>query len=292
MTLKTVLRLVSELPDLRPHTVHLEGGEALMFRGIWDVIDALNELDLKPAITSNGLAVTEKTIERLSGRVSRLTFSIDGPTALTHDKIRRRLGSFEKVTQAARFSLRAGIPTHMISVVWRETAARVAETVALAERLGVERLLLFSCGNIGAAVENAAELMVDDAAWVTYLHEVKTLAAGRPWIWYELDRVRREDLQHFLPAGYRPVCTKPQRDSIIVDPLGDVYPCGYFIPQGKSLGNVHEAPLTDLAYRRQSGERFSGACRDPWAATSELVQLCKLISVNAHTITVGDAVAG
>jgi MoaA/NifB/PqqE/SkfB family radical SAM enzyme len=69
MSLDTVLRLVSELPALRPDTVHLEGGEALMFRGIWDVIDALNEIGLKPAITSNGLAVNEKVISRLAGRV-------------------------------------------------------------------------------------------------------------------------------------------------------------------------------------------------------------------------------
>ncbi|MEU1880041.1 radical SAM protein [Streptosporangium sp. NPDC020072] len=288
MTLETVLRLVSELSELRPDTVHLEGGEALMFRGIWEVIDALNAHGIKPAITSNGLAVTPKIIDRLKGRVSRLTFSIDGPTAVTHDRIRRRIGSFAKVTEATRNSVAAGIPTHMISVVWRDTVKRVAETIALAEQLGVERLLLFSCGSIGAAIENETELMVDPDSWVEYLHQVRDLAASRPWVWYELDRVRREDLGRFLPVDYQPICTKKQRDSLIVDPLGDVYPCGYFIPAGKSLGNIKDAPLSEIAYRIQPGERYSGACRDPWAPGDGLVELCKLVSINAKTPTTGD----
>ncbi|WP_194925910.1 radical SAM protein [Catenulispora pinisilvae] len=287
LTLETVLRLVGELPELRPETVHLEGGEALMFRGFWELLDALNDHGISPAITSNGLAVTQKTIDRLKGRVSRLTFSIDGPTAFTHDKIRRRIGSFDKVTEAARMSVAAGIPTHMISVVWRETVRQVAQTVALAEELGVDRLLLFSCGVIGAAVQNEAELRVDPQTWVEYLWEVKELAVGRPWIWYELDRVPRENLPDFLPVDYQPVCTRRKRESIIIDPNGDVYPCGYFIPTGQSLGNVHNASLRELVQREQTGERFSGACRDPWSLETGMVELCKLVSINSETPTVG-----
>jgi MoaA/NifB/PqqE/SkfB family radical SAM enzyme len=216
-----------------------------------------------------------------------MTFSVDGPDAIVHDKIRRRIGSFERATRAIRLSIEAGIPTHMISVIWRESVQRVSDIVALAEKLAVQRLLLFSCGEIGAAVENREELMVDPEVWRDYLFEVRELARTRPWVWFELDKMRRADLPQFLPADYAPVCTRKQRDSITIDPLGDVYPCGYFIPAGKRLGNVQDAPLSELAFRKQEGERHSGACRDPFTSEKGFVELCKLISVNSEALTYG-----
>jgi MoaA/NifB/PqqE/SkfB family radical SAM enzyme len=165
------------------------------------------------------LTVTRETISKLAGKVAKLTFSVDGHCSEVHDQIRRRPGSFDKVVRAVRYSVEAGIPTHMISVVWRKSVDHVPALIALAEDLGVDRLLLFSCGKIGAAESHWDELSCDSERWVRYLHEVKELARTRPWVWFELDRVPRSDLSTFIDESYRPICTRKIRDSITIDPL-------------------------------------------------------------------------
>jgi MoaA/NifB/PqqE/SkfB family radical SAM enzyme len=281
LPLQSVLSLAKQLSELETRHVHLEGGEALIYRGVWDVIDALNEGGIRPAITSNGLIVDEKMLRRMVGRVSKLTFSVDGHVADVHDQIRRRKGSFDRVTNAIRRSHAMGIPTHMISVVWRRSVDHVEELVALAESLEVDRLLLFSCGSIGAAVEHADELSCDMESWSRYLHKVRALAMKRDWIWFEIDRVKRSELADFIGSDYRPICVRSPRDSVTIDPKGDVYPCGYFIPVKKSLGNIADAPIGDIVFRRQDGERYSGACKNPWKIAGDgVVELCKLYSIN------------
>ncbi|WP_315833463.1 radical SAM protein [Bradyrhizobium prioriisuperbiae] len=281
LPMEAVLGLTRQLGSLQPRHVHLEGGEAFAYRGFWDVLDALNLNNIKPAITSNGLIVDERLIARLVGRVSKLTFSIDGHTAEVHDQIRRRKGSFDRAVNAVQLSVQAKIPTHMISVVWKKSVDHADDLVALAERLVVERLLLFSCGRIGAAVHHWEELSCDFEAWTRYLKRVRVLARTRPWIWFEVDRVRREELGSYIDDDYRPICVRAPRDSVTIDPRGDVYPCGYFIPLKKSLGSILEAPLAEIVRREQDGERYSGACKDPWKVRSDgIVELCKLYSVN------------
>lgn len=285
LSLETVLKIVEQLSAINTNHVHLEGGEAFIYKGIWEVIDALNAVGLKPAITSNGLIVNDNIISRIAGCVSKLTFSIDGPTAEVHDQIRRRTGSFDRVTKAVRLSKAAGIPTHMISVVWKESVKRVRETVQLAEELGVDRLLLFSCGNIGAAIKNWEELSCDNETWFAYLETVRELAATRPWMWFEVDRVRRSDLADYITSEYKPICVRSPRDSVTIDPLGNVYPCGYFIPYNKSLGNVKDTKLLDIVTKQQDGERYSGACSNPWKVKENgVVELCKLFSVNYESL--------
>lgn len=285
LDLATVQMVIDQLPALKITSVHLEGGEALIHRDIWKIIDALNNYGIKPAITSNGLTTRRPVLERLVGRVSRMTFSVDGHNAITHDRIRRRIGSFDRVIAAIGDSVSLGIPTHMISVMWREAAPYVAEVVALAETMGVDRLMLFGCGKIGAAEAHWDELACDDEIWFRFLEEARALAVSRPWIWFELDRVPRAWLPRFLPQDYSPYCTRPERDSLIIDPQGDVYPCGYFIPAGRRLGNIRESRLADLLARPQHGERFSGACRDAHSFSGRgAVPLCKLYSVNASSL--------
>jgi MoaA/NifB/PqqE/SkfB family radical SAM enzyme len=285
LQLETVLDLVAQLDQFQVRNVHLEGGEALIYRGFWQVLDALNQVGIKPAITSNGLTTTRTILERLQGRVAKLTFSVDGHTAEVHDQIRRRNGSFDRVLRAIKHSRELNIPTHMISVVWRRVVGHVDELVGLAEQLDVQRLLLFSCGRIGAAVQHWDELSCDLDEWTAYLRRVRQLAATRPWLWFEIDRLRRGDLDDYIGADYQPICTRQPRDSITIDPLGDVYPCGYFIPYKKHLGNIYQARLANIVWRAQDGERYSGACRSPWKVAGDgVVELCKLYSVNRETL--------
>ncbi len=289
IALVDALKLVDELADIGTSHVHLEGGEALIYDGIWELIDAFNRVKIYPAITSNGLSVKEKTLERLVGKLSKLTFSVDGHKASVHDQIRRRPGSFDRVVAAIAASKRLGIPTHMISVVWKDSVDHVDEIVELAAGLNVDRLLLFSCGKIGAAEKNWAELQPTQEAWANYLNRVRQLAKKHKWIWFEVDRVRRGDLPRFIGPAYRPICTIEPRDSVTIDPLGDVYPCGYFIPEKKMLGNIKERRLSEIVARSQDGERYSGACKNPWSQQDGIVDLCKLYSVNGAMIDSIDA---
>jgi hypothetical protein len=47
------------------------------------------------------------------------------------------------------------------------------------------------------------------------------------------------------------------------------------------LGNVRDRRLAEIIAAPQDGERYSGACKDPWKIREDdTVELCKLYSVN------------
>lgn len=93
------LRVVDAMIALRPGGITLAGGEPLLVRGILDIAARFVEAGIPVGISTGGWP-------RRSGAIAgtrlftQVTVSVDGATAEVHDRIRGRVGSFDRAMAA------------------------------------------------------------------------------------------------------------------------------------------------------------------------------------------------
>ena len=77
LTHEQCMDIIAQMADCGVQDVHLTGGEALIRKDFWELVDALTDADIKiSAIYSNGLLINEKFCEELKRRNLRPSFQI------------------------------------------------------------------------------------------------------------------------------------------------------------------------------------------------------------------------
>lgn len=102
LTTDESLRLIDELAALETDNITLSGGEPLL-RDDWQILaERCKERGIKTCLITNGLAVTEKTVDDFARiRFNDIGVSFDG-TERTHNYIRQRDDSYAKVINAMK----------------------------------------------------------------------------------------------------------------------------------------------------------------------------------------------
>jgi AdoMet-dependent heme synthase len=97
LTLQEYRVLAETFRKMGVHLVSIAGGEPLLRKDIFSIIEAFAQYGMLVNVCTNGLSL-QKQAERLcrSGP-SFITVSLDGGTANTHDKIRGVQGSYDKI---------------------------------------------------------------------------------------------------------------------------------------------------------------------------------------------------
>src|SRR5262249_33196268 len=104
--------LFAEMAAMGSFRLGLTGGEPLLRRDLFDIIDLATSHSLHPCVTTNGLLITEEVARDFAARrLVWLNVSLDGATAATNDRVRgagtfdRVLGRIAVLRQHARFTL-------------------------------------------------------------------------------------------------------------------------------------------------------------------------------------------
>ncbi len=94
LTTAEALRVAGELAALGAREVVLIGGEAYLHDGFLDVVRALRDRGVSPAMTTGGRGITaELAVAMRDAGIAQVSVSIDGLEA-THDRMRNLRGSF------------------------------------------------------------------------------------------------------------------------------------------------------------------------------------------------------
>ncbi|MFF3071400.1 radical SAM protein [Kitasatospora sp. NPDC057904] len=95
-----MLRVADALIDLGPRVVALSGGEPLIVPGLFDVAVRLRQAGVRTSVNTSGWVMDRAMVLRLAECFDEVVVSVDGATAEVHDRIRGRVGSFERVMAA------------------------------------------------------------------------------------------------------------------------------------------------------------------------------------------------
>ena len=247
-------RVFTEAEALGVMQLHLTGGEPLVRKDLELLASHARGLGLYVNLVTSGLPLERSRLAALrDAGVDHVQLSIQDARAETSDLV-AGTASFDQKMRVAAWVKELGLAFTMNTVLHRKNLDHVEEIVALAERLGADRLELANTQYLGWALENRARLLptlsqIDRAA------EIAAAATTRLHGKMEVVFVKPD---YF---GQRPrACMDGWgRRFLIVVPDGAVLPCHACraIP-GLVFDNAREKSLAEIWERGDAMNAFRG----------------------------------
>ncbi|HEC83313.1 MAG TPA: radical SAM protein, partial [Firmicutes bacterium] len=118
--------------------VEITGGEPLLHRDFWYVLDFCVENFSSVALLSNGTLIDQQVTDRLAEYRDKLLLSVslDGSNAQTHDRISGVPGSFDRALRAIRNLISKGLTVRVAMTVTPENWREIEPTLLLARDVG------------------------------------------------------------------------------------------------------------------------------------------------------------
>ena len=245
-------RVVDDMATLGQLILILTGGEPLMCPYLFELVAYAREKGLKPVIGTNATLIDDAVAARIAAAgISRVSVSVDFPTAADHDRFRGVPGAFDAALGGVRALRRAGVEVQVNTTVTRLNRHLLGEIHDLAAGLDVQALhpfLLVPAGRGAdlADVELGAAECEETLRWVCEKQKVSPLEF-KPTDAPQYQRIVRQDRTGDASGGR---VSRPSGRGCLagtgfafIGHCGDVQPCGYF---DLKLGNVRKTPFTQI----------------------------------------------
>jgi AdoMet-dependent heme synthase len=149
----------------------LSGGEPLYRRDIFELAKLGTERGLRIALATNGTLVTRDVAQKIvDAGVKRVSISLDGSDAQTHDTFRGIPGSFEAAVYGFQNLKKLGMPVQINMTIAKHNASQLPAVLELAKTLGADALHTFLLVPVGCGVDIAAEQMVSPTEYERMLN--------------------------------------------------------------------------------------------------------------------------
>jgi radical SAM protein with 4Fe4S-binding SPASM domain len=235
MTTAEIKDLLDQMADAGVFYLNLSGGEILMRRDFFEILEHARLRTFCVKLKTNGVLIRKKEAQRLRALgVESIQISVYSHRAEVHDAITKMPGSFRQSIEAARLLRAEGLNVIFANVLMTENAADYQGVRALAAEVGARPTLDPTVTPMMDGDRSVLQLNVDrkklqevfrDAALVGDVEEFCAPPAG-------VD----ESALDMLPcsAGHT---------ACYVSPYGDVYPCVQF---PLACGNVRQTKFADI----------------------------------------------
>ncbi len=129
------------------------GGEPLMRPDLFDLMGGARERGLPFALSTNGTLLDDETAGRVAATgVHRVSVSLDGPDASTHDAFRQQSGAFEATLAGVRRLRRLGVPVQVNTSVTTHNNDRLDEILKLVRSEDCQAWHLFMLVPVGCGL--------------------------------------------------------------------------------------------------------------------------------------------
>lgn len=263
---------------LRYDVVALSGGEPLLYSGLEELLAHAHAIGLSTALTTNGMLLTPRRVERLAGLADLVAISVDGPPA-SHDAMRGQQGAFAAMARRLGDLRAAGIPFGLIFTLTRANLHELEWVFELALAEGARLLQVHPLEETGRASERLPDQEPDGREGAFAALEALRLraeASGRLAVQLDLlDKPAIERRPGLVYADEPPLAeagalasAAPLPSPLVVEPDGWVVPLQHGFDRGLGLGDLHAAPLAAHAERwLETRQRaFRALCRRVHAA--------------------------
>ena len=242
------LALVDEIAELAPPMLVLTGGDPMMRRDIFDIIERATARGLRVALSpaaTNRLLHTDFHKLRAAGVVS-MSLSLDGATQATHDAFRGVPHTFERTLQAARMAKEAGIQLQINTTISRSTLPELESFVDILKEIQPDVWSVFLLVPTGrATLEELPDATELEALWSRLLELRSELPFAIKTT--EGHHYRRALMQAArssgAPAPRHMVPTRDGKGVAFISHVGEIQPSG-FLPL--TAGNVRTDKLADI----------------------------------------------
>ncbi len=277
LNLDTIKGILDNISTNYTPILVLTGGEPLYRKDIFEIAKYAVDRGLKTALATNGTLINKDAAEKIKGAgISRVSISIDGTDAESHDNFRGVNGAFNGALNGARLLKEAGVEFQFNTTITKRNVDHIEGILELALKEKASALHIFMLVPVGCGIEIAESDMISDAKYEEVLH----------WFYDRSRIVNIEFKATCAPHYYRIIRQRAKTEGrsltfetdgmaamtrgclagtgvCFISHRGDVQPCGY-LPV--SAGNVLETPFngiwekSDLFMKLRDFNSLEGKC--------------------------------
>ena len=270
-TTAEILRVAADIRACADPIMILTGGEPLVRDDIYEIATACSGMFSRVALATNGTLVDDAVAAKIvASGIQRVSISIDGATAGTHDTFRGLPGSFDAALSGIDALRRVGMPVQVNVTIARHNVTEIEQILDLAVAHGADAFHVFVLVPVGCGVEISDEIRLSPDEMETVLRwlfdrslelrgRVHIKATCAPQYYRIMREVSRErgleipgpthppaaDAGHGAGHGMHAMTRGCLAGSAVcfISRTGDVQPCGYLPVR---VGNVREQPFGDI----------------------------------------------
>ncbi|MEW5807710.1 MAG: radical SAM protein [Acidobacteriota bacterium] len=247
-------KLIDSIVEFARPILIFSGGEPLYRADVFDLARHASLRGLPIALATNGTLIDMKSAREIKeSGFRRVSISIDGSNARTHDSFRGISGSFERAIEGFMNLKEIGMSLQFNTTIANHNVDELPEILRLAENLGADALHLFLLVPVGCGVEIADEQMINGEryeevlAWLCDMMtetkmELKATCAPH---FYRILRQKKVKFGRERKDGMSAITKGCLAGTSVcfVSHRGNIYPCGY-LPVG--AGNVRTQSLGEI----------------------------------------------
>lgn len=235
----------------------LTGGEPLFRKDVFEIASYAAEKKIRTALATNGTLVTDEIAKKISqSGIARVSISIDGNSAESHDSFRGIPGAFDKAVNGARLLKKYGVEFQFNTTVTKRNVNEIDDILSFAVNEGAAALHLFMLVPVGCGIEIAETDMISAEKYEEVLN----------WFYDRSREVKIEFKATCAPHYYRIIRQRAKKEGrnlsfetdgmaamtrgclagsgvCFISHKGEVQPCGYL---RVSAGNVMNTPFSDI----------------------------------------------
>ncbi len=158
----------------------LTGGEPMLRPDLLDIVRYVGQAGLRPVMATCGALLTEASARALKDAgVQRISISIDGATAESHDAFRGVPGAFQSSMNGIAAATNAGLGFQINTTVTRGNLAQLPQILELAVSLGAAAFHPFLLVPVGRG-EGIKEEVLDADEYEHVLNQIYDMSRNSP----------------------------------------------------------------------------------------------------------------
>ena len=155
------LNIIKQVSQLSLPILVLSGGEPLFRKDIFELASYGRDCGLRVALATNGTLVSKEVAHKIvDAGVRRVSISLDGADAATHDAFRGIPGAFDQAVRGLRNLKELGMSVQINMTIARHNAHQLPAVLEMSRQLGADALHTFLLVPVGCGVGIAEEQMV------------------------------------------------------------------------------------------------------------------------------------
>jgi heme b synthase len=292
--------LIDEIASMSSPVIILTGGEPLLRPDIFEIATYGTSKGLRMVMATNGTLVNASTVKKMiSSGIKRISISIDGKDAESHDAFRQQTGAFARAMAGIDALKVAGMEFQINTTITTANLNQIKDILKLAKSLGAAAhhiFLLVPTGR-GKDLANQAITAGEYEETLLWFHqeslscEIQLKATCAPHYFRILHQQQVKGEERKKPAGHFHEMTRGCLGGIsfcFISHIGQVQPCGYL---ELDCGNVQKMSFkqiwenSEVFNNLRNLSKYSGKC-----GRCEFIKVCGGCRARAYEAT-GDYLA-
>jgi len=292
--------LIDEIATMSSPVIILTGGEPLLRPDIFEIASYGTDKGLRMVMATNGTLVNSVVAKKMiQSGIKRVSISIDGKDAASHDTFRQEKGAFAGAMAGISAMKDAGMEFQINTTITTANLNQIKDILELAKKLGAAAHHIFLLVPTGRG-RDLAEQAITAAEYeetLLWFHQesldcsIQLKATCAPHYFRIMHQQKGKIKEHKKPTGHFHEMTRGCLGGIsfcFISHVGQVQPCGYL---ELDCGNVQKQNFaeiwknSDVFRNLRDLSKYGGKC-----GKCEFIKVCGGCRARAYEAT-GDYLA-